>query len=267
MCTDGQPLMVMKSHRFLVTICVSCVIGEPMIEIYTPAHTRRNFLKGLAVGAVTLAGSRLFGEEIARFVENGEYADELVRTPSMTEGPFYPDKLPLDMDNDLLLISPKTTPAIGKITHLSGRILDLKGEPIKGATVEIWQVDNNGAYLHSGSDNGGNRDKNFQGYGKFETDSTGAYKFRTIKPVAYPGRTPHIHVKVLKAQRELLCTQLMIKGEPQNDRDGVLSGIRDLKQRAASMTAFEPMKDSRLGELHAKWDIVIGFTPEDDHGH
>lgn len=238
-----------------------------MIQIFAPAFTRRNFLKGFTAGAVTLAGGRLFGEEIARFVESGSYADELVRTASMTEGPFYPDRLPLDTDNDLILIKPKTNPAIGKITNLSGRILDLRGEPIIGATVEIWQVDNNGAYIHSGSGNAQNRDKNFQGFGRFETDSTGAYRFRTIKPVAYPGRTPHIHVKVLKGDRELLCTQVMIKGEPMNDRDGVLSQIRDPKQRAAAMAAFEPIKDSRLGELQAKWDIVLGFTPEDNHIH
>lgn len=238
-----------------------------MIEIFAPAFTRRNFLKGFTAGAVTLAGTRLFGEEIARFVESGNYADELVRTASMTEGPFYPDRLPLDTDNDLIIVKPNTNPAIGKITNLSGRILDLRGEPIKGATVEIWQVDNNGAYIHSGSGNAQNRDKNFQGFGRFETDSTGAYRFRTIKPVAYPGRTPHIHVKVLKGDRELLCTQVMIKGEPMNDRDGVLSQIRDPKQRAATMAAFEPIKESRLGELQAKWDIVLGFTPEDDHAH
>ena len=237
-----------------------------MIEIYRPQFTRRHFLQGLTAGALTLASTRVFGEEIARFVESGAYADELVRTPAQTEGPFYPDKMPLDLDNDLIIIKPGTNPAIGKITNLTGRVLDLKGKPLKGVTVEIWQVDNNGVYLHSGSDNGHNRDKNFQGFGRFETGSDGGYKFRTVKPVPYPGRTPHIHVKVLKGDRELLCTQCFVKGEPQNDRDGVLRGIDDPKQRASVIVPFEPMKDSRLGELRASWDIVLGFTPaETEH--
>lgn len=238
-----------------------------MIEIIRPQFTRRHFLQGLTAGALTLASGRVFAEEIARFVESGDYADELVRTPAQTEGPFYPNRMPLDTDNDLLIIKPGTNPAIGKITHLGGRVLDLKGEPLKGITVEIWQVDNNGAYLHSGSDNANKRDKLFQGFGRFETASDGAFKFRTIRPVAYPGRTPHIHVKVLKGERELLTTQCYIKGEPQNDRDGVLFGIRDAKQRASVIVPFEPIKDSRLGELRATWDIVLGFTPADLHEH
>ena len=116
--------------------------------------------------------------------------------PQQTEGPFYPDKLPLDTDNDLLIINDAITPAVGEVTHLSGRILDAKGDPVRNAVVEIWQGDNNGAYLHTGTSNGDKRDTNFQGFGRFLTGSTGEYYFRTIKPVPYPGRTPHIHFKV-----------------------------------------------------------------------
>lgn len=236
-----------------------------MIEICRPEFSRRRFLQGLTAGALTLATTRVFGEEIARFVESGAYADELVRTPAQTEGPFYPDKMPLDVDNDLIIIKPGTNPAIGKITSLNGRVLDLKGEPIKGLTIEIWQVDNNGVYLHSGSGNREHRDRYFQGFGRFETGSDGRYAFRTVKPVPYPGRTPHIHVKVLKGDRELLCTQCFVKGEPQNARDGVLLGIQDPRQRASVIVPFEPVRGSRLGELEAKWDIVLGFTPAESH--
>ncbi len=117
----------------------------------------------------------------------------------MTEGPFYPDHLPLDLDNDLLVINNSITPAVGTITQLSGRVLDSKGDPIKGLTVEIWQCDANEVYLHS-RDSGPKKkqqDLNFQGFGRFETSSKGEYRFRTIKPVPYPGRpAPHIHFKI-----------------------------------------------------------------------
>src|SRR5688572_4515918 len=122
----------------------------------------------------------------AMFSTPGLFAAELSVTAGMMEGPFYPDKLPLDTDNDLLIINDAITPAVGEITHLSGRVLDGAGNPIRNAFVEIWQVDSRGAYLHAGSDNGERRDKNFQGYGRFLTDAKGQYYFRTIKPVAYP---------------------------------------------------------------------------------
>src|SRR5687767_15674268 len=89
----------------------------------------------------------------ALFTTRGLFAEELTRTPAQTEGPFYPDKLPLDTDNDLLVINDETTPAVGEITWLSGRVLDGRGQPIRNALVEIWQCDNHGAYLHSGTSN------------------------------------------------------------------------------------------------------------------
>src|SRR5262249_19789117 len=177
---------------------------------------------------------------------------DLVRTPRQTEGPFYPNKLPLDTDNDLLIINDSITPAVGKVTHLSGRILDAKGEPVRNAVVEIWQVDNKGAYLHSRSDNYKNRDEHFQGFGRFLTGSSGEYYFRTVKPVPYPGRTPHIHFKIKKDGKELLTTQCYIKGEPGNERDGVLRGIRDAKARESVTVEFAKVKDSKIGELAAK---------------
>src|SRR6267143_3716276 len=107
------------------------------------AQCRRSFLRQIAFGT-------------ALFAIPGAFAEELIRTPRQTEGPFYPDKLPLDTDNDLLIINDSITPAVGEITHLSGRLLDSRGEPLRNVLVEIWQVDNNGAYLHSGTSN---RDK------------------------------------------------------------------------------------------------------------
>ena len=201
------------------------------------------------------------GLSLAFLTVPGAFAEELLRTPQQTEGPFYPDKLPLDTDNDLIVLNDGLTPAVGEITYLSGRILDAKGDPIRNAAVEIWQCDTGGAYLHTRTGNAGKRDVNFQGFGRFLTGSTGEYLFRTIKPVAYPGRTPHIHFAVKMKGREKWTTQCYIKGHPGNEKDGVWRGVRDEKQREAITVDFAPLKDASAGELAARFDIVMGFTP------
>src|SRR5262245_40048389 len=142
-----------------------------------PSPTRRLFVRALALGlgAMTFSTAR------------GAFAEELARTPRLTEGPFYPRRLPLDTDNDLIIINKSITPAVGTITHLSGRVLSLAGEPSNNAVVEIWQCDNNGVYIAEGN-RGGRADRNFQGFGRFTTGVNGEYRFRTIKPVPYTGR-------------------------------------------------------------------------------
>jgi protocatechuate 3,4-dioxygenase beta subunit len=215
--------------------------------------TRRAILGGLAVGV----GASAF------FTVPGAFAEQLAKTPPLTEGPFYPDKLPLDTDNDLIIVNNSVTPAVGEITHLTGRVLDLSGEPIKDAVVEIWQVDNKGVYLNTKDSGHKQRDTNFQGFGKFSTDSKGAYRFRTIKPVPYPGRTPHIHVKVKLRDKELLTTQIFVNGHPQNKNDGVLHDIGDIFDRQLVLVDFKPIKESKIGELAANFDIVVGRTPQE----
>jgi len=217
--------------------------------------TRRQILQGLANG-VAIAGVSEF------FHVPGLFAQELTRTPSQTEGPFYPTRLPLDTDNDLIVLNDGLTPAVGEITHLTGRVLDSRGNPLRNTVVEIWQVDHHGAYLHEGSANQDKRDKNFQGFGRFLTGSTGEYYFRTVKPVPYPGRTPHIHVAIKMKGRDKWTTQCYIKGHPGNEKDGLWRGITDPKQRAAVTVDFTPVKGSRIGELAAHFDLVMGFTPE-----
>jgi protocatechuate 3,4-dioxygenase beta subunit len=191
----------------------------------------------------------------------GAFAEELDRTPRLTEGPFYPDKLPLDTDNDLLIINDSITSAVGEITHLSGKVLESNGSPIRNATIEIWQVDNQGVYLNTRDSTGRDRDTNFQGFGRFTTGSTGEYYFRTIKPVPYTGRTPHIHVMVKKGGRELLTTQIFVNGHAQNKGDMVLGGLREPLERELVLVDFKPLKDSKIGELIANFDIIIGRTP------
>ena len=213
--------------------------------------TRRVFLGALGLGAAYFTTPGLFAEELSR-----------IKTPPQTEGPFYPNKLPLDTDNDLIIVNDSVTPAIGDVTHLSGRILDAKGDPVRNALVEIWQVDAKGIYIHTDCPNRKEHDENFQGFGRFLTASNGEYYFRTVKPVPYPGRTPHIHFKVKRNSKELLTTQCYIKGEPKNDRDGIFRAI-DPKARDAVLVDFAPVKDSRIGELAARFDIVLGVTPEE----
>jgi protocatechuate 3,4-dioxygenase beta subunit len=199
----------------------------------------------------------------AFFTTRGLFAEELVKTPRQTEGPFYPDKLPLDTDNDLLIVNDNITPAVGDVTYLSGKILDARGEPVRNALVEIWQVDGKGIYLHSQCPGVKDRDKNFQGFGRFLTGSSGEYGFRTLKPVPYPGRTPHIHFKVKRNGKELLTTQCYIKGEPLNDKDGIFRALRAGKERDAVLVDFVPLKGSKIGEQTARFDIVLGVTPSD----
>ena len=218
---------------------------HPLIHV----PTRRNFMRNLAAGA-------------ALFSTPGLFAEQLILTPEQTEGPFYPDHLPLDTDNDLLIVNDSITPAVGEVTWLSGRVLDVGGKPVRNALVEIWQVDHNAVYLHSKSSANGKRDTNFQGFGRFLTGSTGEYVFRTIKPVPYPGRTPHIHFAIKMKGREKWTTQCYIKGEARNERDGIYKHITDLKQREAVTVDFASIKESKTGELAASFDIVLGFTPE-----
>ena len=188
----------------------------------------------------------------------GAFADKLMQTPAQTEGPFYPNKMPLDTDNDLLIINDSLNPGVGKITHLTGRILNTRGEPIRNALVEIWQVDNNGAYIHTNDPNHSKRDSNFQGFGRFMTGSTGEYYFRTIKPVPYSGRTAHIHYAVKIKGRENFVTQCYVKGQAENEADFVLRGMKDQRQRDALVIPFTPIKESKIGELSARFDIVLG---------
>jgi len=221
------------------------------LKIMQPSvfRTRRNFIQHSAFTAAALATPGLL-------------AEELTSTPRMTEGPFYPDKLPLDTDNDLLKLNDSLSPAIGEITHLTGRILTSAGSPVRNAEVEIWQVDGQGAYLHSRGEGGNGRDSNFQGFGRFLTSSTGEYYFRTIKPVPYPGRTPHIHFAVNVGGKRKLTSQLFVGGEKQNETDGLYKRLGPDGQKLVTAD-FAPLEDSKIGELQASFDIVLGTTPAD----
>lgn len=176
-------------------------------------------------------------------------------TPWQSLGPFYPQKLPVDSDADLTFVDGKNGQATGQFTRLSGRVTDQSGAPIKNARVEIWQCDAFGAYHHPRD--GGGVDPFFQGYGQTITDNNGNYRFKTIKPVAYPGRAPHIHMKVIDGSRELV-TQIYIQGEPANKRDFLLNAIRNEQSRQSLEVAFEASRDPAESELVARFDPVLG---------
>ena len=160
-------------------------------------------------------------------------------TPQAGTGPFYPTKGMRfqDADNDLVLIAGNVQQAGGEIVVLQGRVLDENANPVGGARVEIWQCDMNGRYLHTGDTNA-TPDPNFQGFGHVVTVEDGSYAFRTIRPVSYPGRTPHIHVKVFTPGREF-TTQFYIKDHPDNRRDGLFRRMQR-SQIAAVLMDFKP---------------------------
>ncbi|MDZ4401635.1 hypothetical protein [Prosthecobacter sp.] len=191
------------------------------------------------------------------------YAEALALTPRATEGPYYPDHLPLDQDNDLTQIIGGKAPAGGIVTEFGGRLLNADGKPLSNHVIELWQADTNGCYIHSrGTQKGKERDPQFQGFGKITTNAKGEYRFRTIKPGLYTGRTIHWHIAVKQGDKRMLTTQLFIAGVPQNDRDGILRGMGTDAQRLSVIREFKPVsKESQ--ELVGTWDIVLGKTPEE----
>jgi protocatechuate 3,4-dioxygenase, beta subunit len=181
----------------------------------------------------------------------------LIVTPGQTEGPFYPVSFPADMDADLVRVQGLQAQAMGQITHVTGRVLNKRGDIVRGAQVEIWQCDANGIYNHPRQPGAQRRDAAFQGYGRTEVTSEGRYAFRTIKPVPYPGRTPHIHFKVSVPGTGRLTTQLYIAGEPRNASDGVLNSIRNAKARESLIVPFAPAGEIEPDALKANFDIVL----------
>ena len=188
-------------------------------------------------------------------------AATLPATPRQTAGPFYPVEIPADADNDLVHVAGRPAPASGTVTQLSGRVLDRSGRPLTGAQVEIWQCDANGRYHHVGDARGGRRlDDNFQGYGRAVTDPDGGYRFLTIRPVSYPGRTPHIHFAVTGRGFDRFVTQMYVAGETDNERDAVLLGVRDPAARARLIVPLVAAPETARGTLSATFDIVIDST-------
>jgi protocatechuate 3,4-dioxygenase, beta subunit len=153
--------------------------------------------------------------------------------PQMTEGPFYPFLLPPDSDFDLTRVHGVTTPSKGEPLDWRGMLADDKGKPLVGARIEIWQCNALGTYHHPFDR--GTRDAGFQGLGSLITSPGGRFAFRTIKPVPYPGRTPHIHIKIKSQQTGELTSQLFVAGDPGNERDSLWRTLSRTQREAVSM--------------------------------
>lgn len=208
----------------------------------------RRQLLGAAAGAAVLGVSP---SSVAR----------LLPTPAQGAGPFYPMTLPLDADADLVQVDGRTERAAGTVLHLGGRVLDVDGRPIGGARIEIWQCDAFGVYHHP-RDRRGEADPNFQGFGHTITGDEGGYRFRTLVPVPYPGRTPHIHFLVAAPGGRPLTTQMYVAGEPHNQRDGL---YRRLGAAAERVTVRLDPLESESDDRRALFDLVLGpgGTPTD----
>jgi protocatechuate 3,4-dioxygenase beta subunit len=207
---------------------------------------RREVLLGAAAAALMPASAAPAAER-----------PRLAITPGQTEGPFYPVSFPADMDSDLVRVQGRAAQAMGQVTHVAGRVLNRRGEPVKGAMLEIWQCDANGIYNHPRQPGLQRRDAAFQGYGRAEAAGDGRYSFRTIRPVAYPGRTPHIHFKVHAPGAGRLTTQMYIAGERQNATDGLLNSIRDRSARESVIVRLEPADAVEPGALRGTFDVVL----------
>lgn len=224
-----------------------------MSRIRTPQIGRRRLITGLTA----LTTMSLIPGARSPLAKTSQGSD-LVATPVQTEGPFYPTDWSGDADNDLVRVTGAAARAQGEITHILGRVLDTSGQPVPGAALEIWQCDANGVYRHPGDWRlAHGRDAGFQGRGRAQSGNDGAYSFRTIRPVAYPGRTPHIHFAVMVPGRPALITQMYVAGEPLNARDGILNRIRDPRQRDSVIVNLEAGDRIEDQALVGTFDIVV----------
>jgi protocatechuate 3,4-dioxygenase beta subunit len=204
------------------------------------------------LGALGAAAALTLSSPLAR-------AARMLATPYQGRGPFYPLELPLDQDNDLTRVAGRNGHAQGTIVDVSGRLFDEAGRPLAGVQIEIWQVNAYGRYHHQHDDQDKPWDPDFQGFGRAVTDAQGAYRFRTVRPVAYPGRAPHIHFALSDRRFATFYTQMYVAGAPENERDFLLTRVRDARARNGLIVNLEPSQVEG-SELVGRFDIVLGET-------
>jgi len=180
--------------------------------------------------------------------------DALEPTPRDAEGPFYPRRLPADIDADLTRIEGRATLARGEILYLTGRVFATDGRPLAGAKVELWQCDSLGRYHHV-DDDPGVLDPGFQGYGVATTDAHGRYAFKTIRPVPYGGRPAHLHFKLSHASAQALTTQLYPRGE--SSERGAGFGLSGRQTRSRLEFGLEPAAGREASAVAASYDFVL----------
>lgn len=213
--------------------------------MYRHLIQRRRFVTGIAAVSVLPWHQILLAEEHL-----------LPVTPGDAEGPFYPVEIPADSDNDLLRVMGRESVSPGQLTYLHGKVMDRDGKVIDGARVEIWQCDNGGVYHHPGDE--GTKDNDFQGFGAMVTNREGEYHFRTLRPVPYTGRTPHIHYRVTADGFDRLTTQLYVAEESERNAEDVLYKRHSESDRALVTTAFSQLTAAANGPVAAAFNIVLG---------
>lgn len=216
--------------------------------------SRRQMLRvGLGLGGLAILGG----------TGSAQTADRIV-TPEVGMGPFYPMLKPVDSDADLTKVKGQNGTAVGTIVHIAGRVLEQKGNPVRGAKVEIWQANSYGRYAHPSDPNTAQLDPNFQGYAVLKTDSQGFYRLKTIKPGPYPVspteiRPPHIHFDV-EGKANRLVSQMFFPDEPLNEKDELFLDLRSRSARTAAAVLaqrIEQTSEIEKGAISFRWDIVL----------
>jgi protocatechuate 3,4-dioxygenase beta subunit len=155
------------------------------------------------------------------FRGRGHQITDAQATRQQTEGPFFKPKSPMRSD---LRSELKGTPVT-----LTGFVLTRDCRPVVNALVDLWHADADGEYDNRG----------YRGRGHQFTDAQGRYRFLTIRPARYTGRTPHYHVKVQAANGPVLTTQLYFPGEPANRRDPIYRRELDMTFNGAVDARFD----------------------------
>lgn len=231
--------------------------GGDAMDDARPLWIRRRLIGGLGAGALTSAGLGAGALAGAGLIGTAGAQQARAVTPRQSLGPFYPVDWDGDRDSDLVVVQGEAARALGTVAHVRGTVVGRDGTPLSGSIIEIWQCDANGVYRHP-RERQSARDPGFQGRGRVWAGDDGSWAFRTIRPVPYPGRTPHIHFFVRAPDGRELVTQLYVAGEPGNARDGLLNSIRDARQRERLIARFDPADRIEPGALLAHFEIVIG---------
>jgi protocatechuate 3,4-dioxygenase beta subunit len=167
-------------------------------------------------------------------------------------GPFYPIIRPGDDDFDMTQIKGQTGRALGRVIEVTGRVLDRKGNPVRGAALELWQCNAAGRYDHPGDIAAAPLDPNFQGFAKLVTGPSGEWRVRTIKPAGYDSpigwRTPHIHFDIAGRQSRLITQMYFTEDFATNSKDALYN---QLGEDAVTAMAAQQEAD------RYRWDIVL----------
>jgi len=213
--------------------------------------SRRHILKAAAVAAGGLAFSEGIGIALAQTMK---------RTPGEILGPFYPVLKRPDEVADLTTVPGKPGRATGQVIHVMGRVFNAEGQPVRGARVELWQANAHGRYTHLSDTNPAPLDPNFEGFAVQNSDAEGRYRFKTIKPGAYPAtanwmRPPHLHFEITGKINRVI-TQMYFPGEPLNDKDILLQQVRANREGLIAKVV-PPTADVEPDSLIVVWDIVL----------